>query len=385
MIDTAPEFESAVLQRVAREVSGDPTIRVRACVATPITSGTSRSDVHRVVLDVESVSGGGQVSVFHKIYRNITKDGTLRAATDPIWKREVLLYESDLLGGVETGLRAARCLDIDWASPTECGLWLEDVGDLWSENWSIERYGLAARHLGQFNGHYVVENKVPDADFLFRDQWHRYLEWCGDGLERLEAHRTDPRVLAVYSEDTTTALLHLWSRREQLVSEVHASVPLSLGHGDTSGRNLYDAPQYPQQTVAIDWECVGLATLADDPARLLGSSIHWFFRGRMDEAGYLADSILTGYLEGLRDVGWDGDAAAVEQAFLAIAATIYGFSYTGFVGQILGEETEEYGRRAYGCTGEQVECHRREMEQFFSDIGTRYLTHPGKDRPRIGK
>ena len=108
-------------------------------------------------------------------------------------------------------------------------------------------------------------------------------------------------------------------------------------------------------------------------------------RGRMDEAVYLADSILTGYLEGLRDVGWDGDAAAVEQAFLAIAATIYGFSYTGFVGQILGEETEEYGRRAYGCTGEQVECHRREMGQFFSDIGTRYLTHPGKDRPRIGK
>ena len=57
---------------------------------------------------------------------------------------------NDLVGD----LVAPRCMGIVEYPDKESWLWLEDIGESGDGVWSLERYGLAARHLGQFNGAY---------------------------------------------------------------------------------------------------------------------------------------------------------------------------------------------------------------------------------------
>jgi hypothetical protein len=191
---------------------------------------------------------------------------------------------------------------------------------------------------------------------------------CASSMALLQTHRDHPDVLRVYDRATADRLLSLWNSRHQLIDRGHQLSPLSLCHGDTSGRNLYHLPGEPDHTAAIDWYYVGLEPMGLDVARLLGSSLHWFFIGRMDQAARLEEAIGEGYLSGLRDVGWSGDLAAIRETYRIAAATIYGLSYPHIVDQILRSEVEDYGRRNYGCSGEQVVEHRSAMGRFFSRL-----------------
>lgn len=364
--------DPATLEKVARTMTADPTATVSSCRAQPVTSGTSRASVHRIHLTAQTAGGPRALSLFHKTCENVTKDGTVLDADDPQWKREALLYQSGLLGHSPTGLRGPACYAVERPKPTLYALWLEDAGDDWSEKWPTARYRLAARHLGRFSGGYLVAGRVPDDAYLARGQWESYLEYCASCIDLLRRHRHEPAVAAVYSAATADRLEALWENRHRILTQAHAAVPLSLGHGDTSGRNLYAPPDGADSTIAIDWYYAGLCPLGEDPARLLGSSLHWFFRGRMDQAPALAADICAGYLDGLRDAGWEGDVQAVRRVFYAAAATIYGLSYVGFVGQIVRDEAAAYGRRAYGCSGAAVTRHRREMGVFFSGLADHF-------------
>ena len=356
------------LTGVLRSAISNQSADVGKCHVTSLTSGTSRASVWRMIVDTRLGPHQSDVSLVYKTIENVTKSGTHLSAPDPRWKREALLVESGLLGQSQLGVQAPTCYQIDHISPTKLGLWFQDVGDRWSEGWSHERYALAARHLGQFNSGYLVQHAVPNDAFLCRHLWLETLEACSASIDFLKSHREHPAALQVYNRETCYKLLSLWRRRRQLVEQAYAVSPTTLCHGDTGGRNLYELPSQPNQTVAIDWHYVGLEPLGLDAARLLGSSLHWFFRGRMDEAASLSEAICEGYMDGLRDVGWQGDQASVRDVYHTAAATIYGLSYTHILQQLLGGAVEEYGRRIYGCSGEEVIQHRRDMGVFFCGL-----------------
>src|SRR5919199_1631316 len=77
----------------------------------------------------------------------------LRCSTARVcdWEWQTLSYQSFLPGP----LRAPRVLGIDEDEAGAVWLWLEEVSDLYAHRWPIEQYGLAARHLGAFNGAYL--------------------------------------------------------------------------------------------------------------------------------------------------------------------------------------------------------------------------------------
>lgn len=264
-------------------------------------------------------------------------------------------------------MRAPVCYALTRIEEGAYGLWMEDVGTAWSENWSLERYRLAAYHLGYFNGRFVVSDTVPNEAWLGQSGWQDHVEASALALELLARHRGEAHVTAIYPPPIAAQLLALWQRRKAIIRRARNLSPLSMCHGDTSGRNLYDIDS--KETVAIDWYYAGLAPLGEDVARCLGSSIHWFFRGRMDEAKDLFKEMGDGYVEGLHAAGFSGDAQAVRYAYRAVICTLYALQYVHNAQQMKDTAAiEQWAQSNYGCTGAEAMEHRRQMAAFFVEL-----------------
>jgi len=80
--------------------------------------------------------------------------------------REILAYRSSLLAQLPGHLRAPRVLGIDENEEGADWLWLEDLTDLYTRRWPLEQFGMAARHLGAFNGAYLVSRALPTDPWL---------------------------------------------------------------------------------------------------------------------------------------------------------------------------------------------------------------------------
>ena len=73
------------------------------------------------------------------------------------WRREALAYRSGLLAQLPGGLAAPRLLHATEGVAGWKELWLEAVEEEIGPRWPLSRFGLVARHLGRFNGAYLVE------------------------------------------------------------------------------------------------------------------------------------------------------------------------------------------------------------------------------------
>jgi hypothetical protein len=107
-------------------------------------------------------------------------------ALDQYWKREILAYESGLLGTLMGSIVAPRCYEISTSPGGHVWIWLEEVVDDVGREWSIERLKMVARHPGSFNGTHLGP-RVPDAPWLGRNFLR---SWVSQGITRVGAQRT---------------------------------------------------------------------------------------------------------------------------------------------------------------------------------------------------
>jgi hypothetical protein len=230
------------------------------------------------------------------------------------WRREPLAYASGLLDDLP-GLRAPRCERVEERADGGYHLWLEDVAD--EGGWTLERYALAARHLGRFNGAYPRGRPLPEQPWLHRGfgpLWRAESEEAVAPFRRPETW-ADPRARALLPERDVRRVLAAWDERGRL-EQLADGAPTTLCHYDAFRGNMAAAGQ---ETVLFDWEYVGLGALGQDPAHLAVESL---FMGHVPggEAGALDAAVFAGYLAGLADAGWRGDAPAVRRAYCASAS-----------------------------------------------------------------
>jgi hypothetical protein len=244
---------------------------------------------------------------------------------------EVEAYRSGLLdriGEEGFGLAAPRCYRIEPGLPAvqgedaETWLWLEDITEAPSGAWSVARYGLAAYHLGLFNGGLPKPGTrgVPPAAFEVPPY-----AWLGSGflgywLEMMEGSWDLGRVILAEGPEERAAWRHPLVRehfpsslRERLAQawlgrrELHAALkrlPRTLAHGDAHRRNLLSQRMADggDRTVAVDWAAIGYAPLGEDPGHLVTSSL--LLEANPGAAGELDEVVFGRYLDGLRDAGW---------------------------------------------------------------------------------
>jgi hypothetical protein len=246
------------------------------------------------------------------------------------WDREARAYRSGLLRRLPGGLVAPRLLHLGRAAGA-VWLWLECVRDAFGGRWPLAHYGVAARHLGRFNGAYLGERAVPPRRWLRRDWAAGHSEprhWAGARreLDRLLAH---PDVRAAFPAAEGDRMRRLLDEQPLLMERL-ARLPQTLCHHDASSANLFARrvpPSAPAaggpgdgwETVAVDWEELGPGPPGAEAATLVFGSMR---RGAVParRAAALTRTALEGYAAGLRDAGWRGDERQVRLGFSAAVA-----------------------------------------------------------------
>ena len=285
----------------------------------------------------------------------------------PDGTREARANASGLLSDLPTGIGTPRCFGVE---EHECGfwIWLEDVVDEVGQPWPLDRYSLAARHLGQFNGAYLVSRSLPTEPWLSRGWLREVVASYAPLIAQLRSLLDHPRLPHAFPGSSADDLLRLWENREVLLDALD-QLPKTFGHLDAAPSNLFarrDA-NGAEQTVVIDWQGAGVAELGHELAPLVFFILDW---ARVDrtEAGELDECVFDGYLRGLQDAGWQGDPRTVRFGYAASLALRFGLRSIGrMLRYVLDERQHSWTGPAGEMTTEELMDHSARVQRFLLD------------------
>ena len=279
------------------------------------------------------------------------------------WKRERLLYGSGILDSLPVGLRAPRCYGYDDREDGTVWLWLEYVQENGERRWPGQRWALAARHLGQFNGAYGARRPLPLAPWLGGRRLRTWLERHGPLVARIAAAPGNPDLRQWWPRPVVDAILRLWEDRDTFCDALER-LPQTFSHGDAIRRNLLARrlADGTEETVAIDWEYAGCYAIGEEVGQTL-SVASAFFAVEPSDLPTLDGALFAGYLEGLREAGWHGDPRQVRFAYAAHAALRNAFNAVGTT--LPNDEQRAAVRQNQGHTWEELAERRAAIRPFL--------------------
>jgi hypothetical protein len=232
------------------------------------------------------------------------------------WRREPDAYRSGLLYDLPGRVTAPRCYSVLEPAEDACWLWLEEVVDRFGM-WPIEQYGAVARHLGQLNGAYLAGRPLLAAPWLSKGWMRIYVERAAPIFDRLRGSLDHPLIRRLLPGDAADRLLTCWEHRERYLSALER-LPRTFCHLDAFRRNLFarQKPDGGEETVAVDWSYCGSGAIGEDLVALVGATLA-FGEVPSSQAQELAQIVFEGYVQGLRDAGWDGDPRLARLGYVA--------------------------------------------------------------------
>lgn len=329
------------LREVVRAVVGDDGAAIGNWSVTPLHGGFGAlAGGNALAL----IAGTARVGSTERPWRVVLKIVAPAADRDDpgqiqYARREALLYRSGVLADLPPGLRAPRCYGCDAQSDGTDWLWLEYVQEDGESVWPIERWALAARHLGQLNGAYLAEpaasrsggsdratdrsprpRPLPEAPWLGGGRLRSWLGRHVPLVARIAGARHDPDLRHWWPGPVVDEILRLWDERDVFCDALER-LPQTFCHGDAIRRNLLGrrGADGAAETVGIDWEFAGYMAAGEEVGQTL-SVAGAFFQIEVAALPALDAALFAGYLAGLRDAGWRGDESLVRFAYVAHAA-----------------------------------------------------------------
>jgi len=309
---------AARLQPIVQRLLADKTAAVTNWSVQTLEGGFSGSTVQR--WQGEAQTGHG-VQPWSLIRKSLTPStGSAQPTAWDYWQREALVYQSSILADLPADLVAPRCFAITEQSGEELWLWLEDMGNVEDDEWPLERYGVAARHFGQFNGAYLVGRPLPPEAWWGGADVRNRLALAEPGIHELPHLRHHPLFAELLAGDRVERILHLWAERERLLAGL-ARLPQTLCHRDAFRRNLMTRQSADgcEQTVVLDWAATGLGVPGEELVPLFATTLS-FVAVPLTRIAELDGVLFAGYIDGLRAAGWQGDERLARFGFTALAA-----------------------------------------------------------------
>jgi hypothetical protein len=283
---------------------------------------------------------GGQKVSWSLILKAAYPEGdNIRISAWNYYKREADAYQSGWLADLPGGLAAPRCFGVVEHQDGACWTWLEDVRDEIGPHWPLEHYGVVARHLGQFNGAYLVDRPLPSWPWLSSGWLRHCIESSAPALPLLRDSLDHPLVGRWFPGEAGDRFFCLWAERRVYLDALDR-LPQTLCHLDLFRRNLFArrTADGDQKSVAIDWALAGRGAVGEEIVSLVLASFIFDEVG-LDKAQALEEIVFEGYLEGLRDAGWRGDPRQVRLGYAAAASLRYRFNDVGrWLAVILDED-----------------------------------------------
>jgi len=345
-IPVDPEYVESLLQRALGNQFG----QIRELEVQGLKGGLEYgSSIYRLQ---GSGVAGGHVRSWSLILKTIHPESQF---DDPqgyrYWKRETQAYQSGMLQELPGQVTAPRCYAIQEKPDVSVWIWLEDIQDGLEHPWSIERYAQVARHLGRFNGAYLVDRPLPAEDWIAHDWLRKYLQHATPMVEFIRQNPAHPTVRLMLPGITLPLTLAIWEEHPSML-EILDGFPQTFCHQDAFGRNLF---YRGEQVIAIDWGYAGIAPLGAELAPLIGAA---FGLGRFpsSQAKELDQACFDGYLEGLRQAGWEPDFRQVRLCYTLTVMLRYVLGAT--VGEmlpgLLDEETRLHWAEGLGSSVEKA-------------------------------
>jgi hypothetical protein len=285
------------------------------------------------------------------------------------YKREADAYQSEWLDDLPGGLAAPRCFGVLDHPDGTCWMWIEDIRDMFDSQWPLEHYGVVARHLGRFGGAYLVDRPLPGWSWLSSSWLRYYVEQSAPAIEALRDSLVRPWARRWLLEEDSDQFFHLWAERE-LYLDALDRLPQTVCHFDIFRLNVFarKTADGDDQTVAIDWAFVGRGPIGADLNPLVWMSIA-LAGVEMDKLQELEEIVIEGYLQGLREVGWQGDPQQVRLGYTA-ATVRYLFGEVGrWLALILDESLHAAAEQIYGLSmGEAFDSVARMRPSLFSKL-----------------
>jgi hypothetical protein len=295
--------------------------------------------------------------------------GTTDASQDPneprYWKRELLAYQSGQLGDLPGGLTSPGFFGATEFSEQIVGVWLEDMTDDIGTHWPLAHYGTVARHLGQFNGAYLTADELPAWPWMSRGWVRALVNGSATPIEQLRASADRPGVRDWYFEGDIERHLKVWDEREKLLAALDR-LPQTFLHRDTFRRNLFArrASDGSEETVAVDWAYVGIGAVGEELASLVQASLV-FSEIDMTDAHKLKEIVFDGYIKGLAEAGWHGDARLVRLGYSAGSVLIFELGYGSAP---LDESRYAWAEQAFGLPIDDLKSLSAKSTHFCLDL-----------------
>lgn len=320
--EIASAVDAATLTPVVREIAGDPRAELGEWTYERLAVVSGLPDHRGLFRFSGSASADEAATSWSAVLKIVQRhpEWSDDPADARFWRREAAAFQSGLLDGID-GLTPVRCYAITDADAETLLVWLEELEDEYDSRWPVERYELAARHLGQMGGAYLAGRALPDHEWLLR----RPIGGGGSGgaaLAMIEDEKTwqHPEVQSAYPEPIADRLREQWADRRAFQAAV-AQMSTTLCHNDAHTENLFSRwrDDGTQETVAVDWELVGIGPVASDITFLVIATLRRLAVD-MADADALEEAVLEGYCAGLEDAGWGGHEDEVRRGFTAAVA-----------------------------------------------------------------
>lgn len=191
---------------------------------------------------------------------------------------------------------------------------------------------------------------LPASDWLSRDPLTHWTADADVALKKLVDYRDHPIVQRIYPAEVIDTTRQLCKERPLFLEGLHR-LPQTLCHQDVFRRNLFAQDDH---TLAIDWEMMGIGAVGEDLAGLVSANLA--LREVDPAQGDALDKVvLSGYMDGLRDIGWQGDADLVRFGYTAASALRYGLCLIEPLVSIATDEgAQAFWTEELGCTLDEL-------------------------------
>jgi Phosphotransferase enzyme family len=326
------DLDARLVTEMVAVVLDGPAVDVGDWSVTPLGGGVSQVlGISEGVSRLEGVAtSGGEARPWSLILK------VLRRAPDhddpadwDYWKREELAYGAGLLADLPPGLDTPRCFGITQFDEDRIGLWLEDVHERGPARWPLDRFGIAARHLGRFNGAYVAGLEPPAWPWLSHGRIREWLARGEPAIPDLVTLSHGPIGRAWWTDETVAHAQRLWPDRDRLLLALDG-LPRCLCHHDAFRRNLIAGgdPGGRASTTAVDWVGIGIGAVGEDLATMVAVSLQ-FLDVDIVDAVELDRIAFEGYVAGLRDAGAMIDERRVRLGYSTAATLLLGLGGAG--------------------------------------------------------
>ena len=266
------------------------------------------------------------------------------------WKRETLLAQSGLTRHLPGPVRAPRFYRADEYTDS-VWLWMEHVKDQHPNRWSLKEFSFAAQQLGAWNGQYVTGAPLPEYPWLTRQLYRSWLKDVDPEKDWLF-----PLHQKYVSKEDRSRWDRLWSEREDFFAVIEAQ-PQVFSHFDAMRRNMLISKDKndKNELVLIDWSMCGIGPLGADLSALINQSM-LFLEWSPANWEQLENATFDGYIQGLRQIGWQGDVRAVRLTFLIWNAIFLGAKLPNVHTWLSSDESGhlEFAQKIMGVAGEEL-------------------------------